>query len=290
MIPWLKAGNSAVITGGANGIGLAAAQFYLNSNMNVLIADVDQSALAVAEQSLQPGDGELLTRHCDVTQFDHVAALYDSASEAFGSIQCLMNNAGAGVTRAVPWEDLDGWKQQLDVNLWGIVHGCHAFLPSMLASEEPVALINTGSKQGITNPPGGYAYNLSKAGVVNYTQSVAHALRQIEACPVTPHLLVPGFTYSNMIARFMPEKPAGAWTCDEVISFMIESIERGDFYIICPDNDTPRELDNKRMQWTMGDLIENRPALSRWHPDFIDEYNAFIEEDHVFPDAPQMKE
>ena len=276
MIPWLAAGKAAVITGGANGIGLAAAQHYLSSGMRVLIADINEEALAAAKDSLDAAEGELLTQVCDVSEASQVEALKTTAFEHFGKVDCLMNNAGAGVTRAVPWDDLEGWRKQLDINLWGIIYGCHAFIPAMLESDSPVAVINTGSKQGITNPPGGYAYNLSKAGVLNYTQSVAHTLRQIENCPVSAHLLVPGFTYSNMIAQFIPEKPPGAWTTEQVIEFMLESVEQDDFYIICPDNDTPRELDNLRMQWSADDLIKGRPALSRWHDDFAAEYEAFV--------------
>jgi NAD(P)-dependent dehydrogenase (short-subunit alcohol dehydrogenase family) len=278
MIAWLKKGNAAVVTGGANGIGLAAAQRFLAEGMNVLIADIDQNALESATDVLDSYRGELITQICDVTDASQLEALKQVAYKSFGRVDCLMNNAGAAVTRALPWEDLNGWKKQIDINLWDIIHGCHAFIPSMLESAEPVAVINTGSKQGITNPPGGYAYNMSKAGVINYTQSVAHALRQIEDCPVSAHLLVPGFTYSNMIAKFVPDKPPGAWTTAEVIDFMIESLANEDFYIICPDHDTPRELDNRRMQWTMGDLINNRPALSRWHPDFAEAYEAFVVE------------
>ena len=139
------------------------------------------------------------------------------------------------------------------------------------------AVINTGSKQGITNPPGNYAYNMSKAGVKNYTESLAHALRQEEGCEVSAHLLVPGFTYSGMIARFIPEKPAGAWTCEQVANFLVESLSAGDFYVLCPDNDTPRELDEKRIQWNTDDLILNRSALSRWDDEYQDAYEAFMD-------------
>lgn len=276
---WLKEGNTAVITGGANGIGYAAAERFLKSGMNVLIADIAEDAMNAALDNLPDDGGELAGALCDVSDYEQVERLRDTALEKFGSVQCVMNNAGAGIGRPGPWEDLATWKKQIDINLWGIIHGCHAFIPTLLERGEPGAVINTGSKQGITNPPGGYAYNLSKAGVLAYTQSVAHALRQIEDCPLTAHLLVPGFTYSNMIAQFIPEKPPGAWTTEQVIDFMLESLARGDFYIICPDNDTPRSLDEKRMQWNMDDLIKNRPALSRWHPDFEAAYQAFAESD-----------
>ena len=278
MISWLGTGKTAVITGGANGIGLAAAKQFLSAGMNVLIADRDEQALGAAVETVPQSAGQLATMQCDVSDHEQVDQLRARALDQFGAVHCLMNNAGAALGRPQPWEDLGTWKRQVDVNLWGIVHGCHAFVPTMLDATEPVAIINTGSKQGITNPPGGYAYNLSKAGVLAYTQSLAHALRQRSGCPISVHLLVPGFTYTSMIARFVPEKPPSAWTPDQVVDHMLDALARGDFCILCPDGDTPRELDNRRIQWNADDIIENRPALSRWHPDFAAEYEAFIKD------------
>ncbi|MFT5212178.1 MAG: NAD(P)-dependent dehydrogenase (short-subunit alcohol dehydrogenase family) [Flavobacterium sp.] len=278
MIPWFEAKKCAVITGGGNGIGLAVAKRFLEKGMRVLLADISEDALVRARIQLNGAGGELITHVCDVSDIEQVNNLKSVALDTFGNVDCLMNNAGASITRAAPWEDVDGWKKQIDINLWGIIHGCHAFIPSMLESTTPVAVINTGSKQGITNPPGGAAYNMSKAGVINYTQSLAHALRQIKDCPISAHLMVPGFTYSNMIARFIEEKPDGAWTCDQVADYLLNSLKSGDFYIICPDNDTPRSLDDKRMQWNLDDIVKNRPALSRWHPDFADKYEAFVDD------------
>jgi NAD(P)-dependent dehydrogenase (short-subunit alcohol dehydrogenase family) len=277
MTDWLKAGNNAVITGGASGIGLAAATHYLSAGMNVLIADLDEDALSTAAASLaDSGSGTLHTQVCDVSDFAQVETLQATAAAKLGNVHCLMNNAGAGFPPSAPWENLDVWKKQVEINLWGIIHGCQAFVPAMLEAGERGAIVNTGSKQGITNPPGGYAYNLSKAGVKNYTESLAHALRQVEGCQLSAHLLVPGFTYTGMISRFIPEKPAGAWTPDEVVAFLIQSLDRGDFYVLCPDNDTPRDLDEKRIQWNTDDLIRNRSALSRWDPKYKDAYEAFV--------------
>jgi NAD(P)-dependent dehydrogenase (short-subunit alcohol dehydrogenase family) len=278
MADWLRPGNNAVITGGASGIGLAAARHYLAIGMNVLIADLSEDALAHAVDDLGDGAaGKLHTQVCDVADFQQVRMLQETAG-GMGNVHCLMNNAGAGLPPSAPWENLDRWKQQLDVNLWGIIHGVQAFVPAMLEAGEPAAVINTGSKQGITNPPGGYAYNLSKAGVKAYTESLAHALREIENCPLSAHLMIPGFTYTGMIARFVPEQPPGAWTSKQVVEFMLAALQRGDFYILCPDNDTPRELDEKRIQWNTDDLIHNRPALSRWDARFADAYESYIKE------------
>lgn len=276
MSDWIKDGNAAVITGGASGIGLAAARRYLGAGMRVLIADLNEDALAAAADVLA-STGEVHTQICDVSDFAQVESLQRTAVEKLGNIHCLMNNAGAGFPPCAPWEKLEIWKKQVEINLWGIIHGCQAFIPAMLDSGVRGAVINTGSKQGITNPPGGYAYNLSKAGVKAYTESVAHELRQIEDCQLTAHLLVPGFTYTGMIARFVAEKPPGAWTSEQVVEFLIESLARGDFYVLCPDNDTPRALDEKRIQWNTDDLIRNRSALSRWDPAYADEYQDFLE-------------
>ena len=72
------------------------------------------------------------------------------------------------------------------------------------------------------------------------------------------------------------QKPAGAWTGEQVVDFMLDSVARGDFYILCPDNDVTRDMDERRMQWGADDLIKNRPALSRWHPDYKTAFDAFM--------------
>lgn len=138
-------------------------------------------------------------------------------------------------------------------------------------------MINTGSKQGITLPPGNPAYNVSKAGVKAVTEMLAHSFRNTENCKLSAHLLVPGFTYSGMLREFLPEKPDGAWTTQQVAEFMVEHVSAGDFYILCPDNDTTREMDNRRMKWAMGDVIHNRPALSRWHEEFQAAFDKFMD-------------
>lgn len=279
MTDWLDEGRSAVVTGGASGIGLAAARRFLSAGMNVVIADRDGAALSAAEERLRseadPAD-RLLGVACDVARLEDLERLRDLATERFGAIHCLMNNAGIARRADQPWEDPETQKAVVEVNLWGVVHGCCAFVPAMLAHGEPGAVINTGSKQGITRPPGNIAYNISKAGVLAYTEALAHSFRNLVGCALTAHLLVPGFVYTGMVSRHLPEKPPGAATPDETIDFMIRALGRGDFYILCPDNETTRAMDEKRIQWMADDLIENRPALSRWHPAYAAEFDAFM--------------
>ncbi|MEC7289440.1 MAG: SDR family NAD(P)-dependent oxidoreductase, partial [Pseudomonadota bacterium] len=188
----LKAGNTAVVTGGAGGIGLESARRFAAAGMNVVLVDMKEDALEEAATELAgKGGGDIVAERCDVSDPAAVNALRDRVLDRFGNVQCLMNNAGIGRMGTKPWEDLDAFNALVSVNLMGVIHGCHAFMPSMLEHGEAATVINTGSKQGITRPPGNYAYNLSKSGVLAYTESVAHALRQEENCQVSAHLLVP---------------------------------------------------------------------------------------------------
>ena len=278
---WRKAGHTAVVTGGAKGLGFEAARQYAAVGMNVVIADRDEDALREAAQELAYLTGahnRILARACDVADRTQVQALSDAAFDKFGSVHCLMNNAGIGLKVGAPWTDLQLLEQTLSVNLMGVVFGCNAFIPRMLASEQPGVIINTASKQGITRPPGNYAYNLSKAGVVCYTESVAYELSRLEKSRLTAHLLVPGFVYTPMVSRHIPQKPSFAWTAEQTIDFMLPCLDRGDFYIICPDNESPRKVDEKRIQWAADDLIKNRPALSRWRPEFKSAFEEFMKE------------
>ena len=147
----------------------------------------------------------------------------------------------------------------------------------MIARGRPGVIVNTGSKQGITTPPGDPAYNVAKAGVKAFTEALEHELRNVEGGRVSAHLLIPGFVFTDLTRGDRTEKPAGAWTPEQLADFFIDSLNNGDFYILCPDNDVPRALDEKRMAWAIGDIIENRPPLSRWHPEYGDAFKAFIE-------------
>ncbi|TPL95600.1 SDR family NAD(P)-dependent oxidoreductase [Mesorhizobium sp. B2-3-12] len=276
-LPALGQGNTAVITGAASGIGLAAAKRLALMGMKIVLADIGGPRLDDASRAVAAitGDDAVLAVASDVSKADEVDRLADRAFGAFGEVSLLMNNAGVGDNPGKPWENRDGWKRLLDVNFCGVLHGVEAFTSRMLASAKPGLIINTGSKQGITTPPGNLAYNVSKAGVKTFTEGLAHALRNEPGARLSAHLLIPGFTYTGL-TEGATEKPAGAWTGEQVVDFMLVSLVRGDFYILCPDNEVARPLDEKRMAWAIGDIIENRPALSRWHPDHKDAFVAFL--------------
>ena len=270
-------GRTAVITGAAKGIGAAAAKRLSKEGMNLCLFDRDKKSLNELVKGL---DTEVRLVTGDVTSSNDVQKLLDVTLTEFSDIALLINNAGIS-HRSGPWGNPADWKIQLEGNLFSVINVQHLFVPAMLKQDKRSAIVNLGSKQGITTPPGNNAYNVSKAGVKIVTEQLAHDLLKDCGEKITAHLLVPGYTWTPMNFPGMDEttdpQPKGTWTSDQVVDYFLEHFFKGDFYIICPDGTVTSEIDTKRITWAYQDIINNRPALSRWHPDWKDAFQKFIE-------------
>lgn len=271
MHPSIGEGKVAVVTGGASGIGLEAARRLTELGMRVCIADLAGPGLAAALEA----SGAELAVPTDVSDVEMLHVLKRRVERELGPVDLLMNNAGIQPGSSI-FDTEDTWRSIVEVNMWGIIRGSQAFAPDMAASGRPCLILNTGSKQGITTPPGDPAYNVAKAGVKAFTEALQHELRNMDGCKTEARLFIPGWVFTPLTARGRTEKPEGAWTPEEVVEFLLQALERDDFYILCPDNDVDRATDEKRILWAAGDITENRPPLSRWHPEYGDAFAEWL--------------
>jgi len=268
-------GRVAVITGAADGIGLAAARHFASIGMKLAIADINEAKLNQVKKELVNALGEqnVISVVTDVSKIGDVTKLSNTVFDQWGEVAVLMNNAGIALSSG-SFDAVENWRKIMDTNLFGILNVQHTFVPQMIWQENQCLIINTGSKQGITNPPGNPAYNASKAAVKSLTESLAYELRQNAHTKLTAHLFVPGWTHTGLSNS--PTKPEGAWTAEETVNYLIRRLIAGHFYIVCPDNEVSSEVDNLRIMWAAADIVEGRPALSRWHPDYKGEFNEFM--------------
>jgi NAD(P)-dependent dehydrogenase (short-subunit alcohol dehydrogenase family) len=277
MHPALTNGATAVVTGAASGIGLAAARKLASLGLRVCMVDLAGERLDAAEAGLRAMGFDVAAVATDVADRGDVIRLARKVEDMFGPVSVLMNNAGIQPGSTI-FGDSGNWDRILAVNMGGIIAVAQVLAPGMIAAGKPGLIVNTGSKQGITTPPGDPAYNIAKAGVKVFTEALQHHLRNLPGCAVEARLFIPGFVFTPLTANGRTEKPSGAWTPEQVVDFLFEALDRDEFYILCPDNDVDRALDAKRVLWAAGDVAENRPPLSRWHPDYGDAFKEWLNE------------
>jgi NAD(P)-dependent dehydrogenase (short-subunit alcohol dehydrogenase family) len=258
-------GRVAIVTGAALGIGRAACRKFAELGMSVCLVDLPgddlDEALDSVTSSASGSNAKIMAHPIDVADPAQLKALQSKVATQFGDVNVLMNNAVTRFGRDKP-VDITQWRRAMDVNFWAVVEGCQIFMPAMLASDAPSRIINVGSKQGITNPPGNVIYNVSKSAVKTYTEALQHELRSNEenagGTSVSAHLLVPGWTTTGK-----SEHKDGAWLPEQVVEMMIDAVNADTFYIMCPDNEVTTDMDNRRVMWAAGDITEKRPPLSR---------------------------
>lgn len=270
--------------------------------MHLWMIDIDHQELMTAHKLVRAASsvaGAVLgARVMDVADASAVEKLAREVFATTGACHILVNNAGIG-QGGDSTTDMATLHRVMGVNAYGPIHGCRAFVPKMKASGAPGMVINTGSKQGITMPPGNLTYNMSKAALKVYTEGLEHEFMK-ERCDgkgkLRAALLIPGWVNTSIVLKaerakaaaaskefnandvfFHEDKPAaGAWMPQQVVDFMIQQVDSGKFYIVCPDNDVDQHTDKLRMTWTMQDITEDRAPLSRWHPDYKEKFSDFL--------------
>jgi NAD(P)-dependent dehydrogenase (short-subunit alcohol dehydrogenase family) len=167
----------AVVTGAGSGIGRGLAERFAAEGMKVVLADVQEDALAAVESELRGRDATVLAVRTDVSKGAEVEALAQRTLDAFGAVHVLCNNAGVAGGGPTLWETTEAdWQWVLGVNLWGVIHGIRVFVPIMLKQDSEGHIVNTASVLGLVSGPGGGPYGVSKHGVVRISEGLHHDL------------------------------------------------------------------------------------------------------------------
>lgn len=305
--------NTAVITGAASGIGRYASLACAMKGMHVWMIDKDEADLKQAKEMVLDKVGKA---HLDQKIKAIVAHVGDESNMKFvsdivfnspttSSVNFLMNNAAMAIGGNAVDTPMKDFGDMMKTNLYGCIHTCQNFIPRMKEKGQPGLIVNTGSKQGITCPPGNLTYNVTKAALKTWTEGLEHELmmeRVDKGGKLQAALLVPGWTNTSIKMKELRDRaersgnkgfkyesmktvmtneeyPAdGAWMPKEVFDYMLKKLGEGSFYIICPDNEVDSHTDKVRMTWAMQDITEDRAPLSRWHPEWDSEYKKYLHE------------
>lgn len=195
-------GKVAVVTGGASGIGRGIAEQLIDEGAKVVIADINQEAVDIVASEIGAWGVAL-----DVTDAAAVSALANATVEKFGKVDIIVNNAGVGPSAPISELTLDDWHWIIDVNLFGVINGVHAFLPHLMKNTDGGHIVNTAS-MAIFSPLSGLgAYGASKAGVAALSEVLAKELEE-QGSEVKVTVLPPGPVRSN-IKNSLSHRPKG---------------------------------------------------------------------------------
>jgi len=188
----------AVITGAGSGIGAAFAVELARRDGRVVCSDIDEGAARKTADAIVADGGQALAVRCDVTDVDEVRLLADEAQSWFdGPPTLVINNAGVGAGGSMIGDiDLADWARVLSINLWGPIHGCHVFAPILRAADRPAGIINVASAAAFGAAPGMAAYNVSKAGTLSLSETLA---AELAGTGVNVTVLCPTFVKTNIV-------------------------------------------------------------------------------------------
>lgn len=276
-------GKVAVVTGAASGIGRAMAERFAAEGMKVVLADVEEGALARAETEMKAGGATVLAVRTDVSRAEDVEALARRTVDAFGAVHVLCNNAGVSPVMAPSWELTEAdWRWVLGVNLWGVLHGIRAFVPIMLKQDSEGHVVNTASLAGlVAGGPWWSTYGVAKHGVVNLSESLHRELAAVGS-RVKVSVLCPAWVKTRLMdadrnrpASLRNEPGSGApppqaalmeqavrqfvgggTDPSEIAGMVVDAIRNEKFYIL------PHPEWKEQIQTRMEDIIgERNPAV-----------------------------
>lgn len=185
-------GKVAVITGAASGIGLALAERCAKEGMKIVLAGINENTLKKAEKEIKKTGATTLVVKTDVSKAEDVKTLAKKTIDAFGAVHLLFNNAGVSVGRTVWGSTLADWQWTLGVNLWGVIHSVHFFVPIMLKQDTECYIVNTASIFGLITPPYSGPYAVSKHGIVILSESLYYELAMMGNKNIGISVLCPG--------------------------------------------------------------------------------------------------
>lgn len=216
-------GRNAVITGGASGIGFAAAREFAGRGARIMLSDIDVAALDSAVSDLRADGVDAHGVVCDVRKLDDVNRLADEAFDAFGDVHLVFNNAGIAYAGPIAQTSHDDWRFVIDVDLWGPIHGVEAFLPRLIAQEADSHIAFTSSFAGLIPNIGLGPYCVAKYGVVALAETLS---REVRGNGIGVTVLCPMIVDTNLLANtervrsqdYGPATPSAADTVQQLAS------------------------------------------------------------------------
>ena len=230
----------AVVTGAGSGLGRAFARELAKRGARLVLSDVYMAGLDETERLVRAAGCAALITRCDVTSADGVKALADLAQEKLGGTDLLINNAGIAVAGPIGEVSLEDWRLQLEVNLFGVIHGCHHFVPAMLARGTG-HILNVASMAGIVYVPDMGPYNVTKAGVIALSETLR---AEVAGRGVGVTCLCPSFFPTEIAKSSRGVRDEGKlqvaeklmkrskWSADDIARIALDGVESGSFFVL----------------------------------------------------------
>jgi len=252
-------GKTAVVTGGASGIGRAMAELFLARGMQVVLGDIEQQALDATVAALSAGGGQCIGVVADVARPEDVQRLADAALAAFGAIHVACNNAGVFAGGLLWEQSLADYQWQLGVNVWGVINGIRTFVPIMAAQDGECHIVNTASMAAVTAMPYSGIYHMTKHAVLALSESLYHELAfhapNVKVSVLCPEAINTGIAASErnrpgryrgagdivesqartLVSQALADSVAAGLGPQVMAQRVLHAIEEGRFYILSED-------------------------------------------------------